>query len=135
MDSWIGRRKILSQGEWARFERRGSIRTEVASGLLPGELFCLDRGEPFAAVAVNVSQNGFMIETEYLLEAGANVVLQLPVPYGALALKVAWQDWADFKHSLLRCGLVQMGTAYDLEEIFRAYGCFETKGSSSDGDQ
>jgi len=135
MDSWIGRRKILTQGDWAKFERRGSRRTEVASGLLPGELFCMDRGEPFAAVAVNVSQNGFMIETEYLLEAGANVVLQLPLPYGPVKLKVAWQDWADFKHSLLRCGMVQMETTFDLEEIFRAYGCFDTKPVSEDGDQ
>lgn len=135
MDSWLGRRKILSQGDWARFERRGSRRMEVISGLLPGELFCMDRGEPFAALAVNVSQNGFMIETEYILESGANVLLQLPAPYGPVKLKVAWHDWADFKHSLMRCGLVQVESSFDLEEIFRDYGCFETNPIGTDGEQ
>ena len=131
MDSWLGRHKLLSQGEWARFERRGSLRVEVLSGLLPGELFCAERGEPFAAVSVNVSSNGFSIETEYILETGMGVLLQLPQPFGPVQLKVVWSDWADLDHSMLRCGLVQMGTNFDLEEIFRAYGCLEAKAADT----
>lgn len=127
MDSWLGRQKVLSQGEWARFERRGSRRVEVLSGLLPGELFSADRGDPFAAVSVNVSENGFSIETEYLLETGAGVILRLPPPFGDVQCRVVWSDWADLRHSMLRCGLVQVVSSLDLEEIFRAYGCLEVK--------
>ena len=127
MERWLGRHRMLSHGAWAKFERRGAIRVEVLSGLLPGELYSSDRGEPFAAVSVDVSPNGFSIETEYILETGMGVILQLPPPYGPVKLKVAWSDWADLDHSMLRCGLVQVGSEYDLEVIFRAYGCLDAK--------
>lgn len=127
MDYMLGKQRSWSQMEWARFEKRGSRRIEVISGLLPGELVATDTGEPFAAVAVNVSENGFALETEYLLQPGMGVSLCLPAPFGDIPLKVVWSDWANFGHSKMRCGLMQTGTQHDLEEIFRLYGCLEMR--------